>query len=224
MSPSTQVICPCCGGHFAEFLPYGNTARPNAKCPKCGSKARHRLLWLYLHEKTNFFSDTLRVLHFAPEKRFKKFFTTLPNLTYVGADLRPNRAMVVTDITDAAFKGESFDVILCSHVLEHVTDDRRAMNELFRVLKSGGWAIIQSPTDPGRDQTFEDPEILLPEDRERVFGHSDHVRIYGKDYQSRLEGAGFTVRMDTYARDLEPETIERYGLKRTAEICFCTKS
>ena len=220
---TTGVICPCCGGHFDEFLPYGIRPRPNAKCPRCGSKARHRLLWLYVRHRTNLLTERLTVLHLAPERSLRKTLATLPNLTYVGVDLRPGRAMVRTDVTRLSFRDRSFDAILCSHVLEHVPDDRRAMRELFRVLKPGGWAILQTPTDPQRKTTLEDPSIVRPEDRERVFGHSDHVRIYGRDYKDRLEGAGFVVRLDRYARELEPELVRTYGLKRDAVVWLCAR-
>jgi SAM-dependent methyltransferase len=96
------------------------------------------------------------------------------------------------------------------------------MRELFRILKPGGWGIIQSPIDPNREQTFEDPTIVLPEERERAFGQNDHVRIYGRDYKDRLAQAGFTVTVDSYAKDLGSDVLKKYGLK-PKDIYFCTK-
>lgn len=218
------MFCPCCGWHFRKFLPYGAMKRPNVGCPRCDSAERHRLLMLYLKNRTNLFSDNLRVLHFAPEYIFQKSFESMPNLDYISADLDSPLAMVKMDITNILYEDNSFDVILCSHVLEHVVDDQKAMRELFRVLKPGGWAILGSPMDLNRDKTFEDPSIASPEDQIRTFGYPGHVRIYGRDYKERLEKAGFTVRVDSYVRELSPDTIKKYGLMRDEDIYVCTKS
>lgn len=219
-----RFICPCCNGHFRKFLPAGVKPRPNALCPRCGSLERHRLLWLYLRDRTNLFSNNIiKVLHFAPEHILQDLLSSLPNLDYISADLDSHLAMVKMDITNILYEDNSFDVILCSHVLEHVIDDQKAMKELFRVLKHGGWAILQSPIDIKRNKTFEDPGIVLPEDRERVFGQCDHVRIYGLDYKDRLEKAGFTVKVDGYVRELGVNIIQKYGLMKDEDIYFCTK-
>lgn len=218
-----QVTCPCCNGSFRKFLLYGVKARENALCPKCESLERHRLLWLYLKNKTNFFTDKLRVLHFAPEYIFQKTFKPMPNLDYISADLLSPLAMVKMDITNISYEDNFFDVILCCHVLEHIIDDHRALTELFRVLKPSGWAILQVPIDLNRDKTFEDANIVTPKERERIFGQKDHVRIYGRDYKQRLEKAGFTVKVDTYVRELTDDMIKKYGLKKDEVIYFCTK-
>ncbi len=218
-----QVTCSCCNGSFRKFLSYGVKARENALCPRCESLERHRLLWLYLKNKTNFFTDNLRVLHFAPEYFFQKTFKSMPNLDYISADLTSPFAMVKMDITNIVYEDNSFDVILCCHVLEHIIDDNRALMELFRVLKPGGWAILQAPIDLKRDKTFEDTNIVIPKDRERIFGQEDHVRIYGRDYKDRLEKAGFTVKVDAYGRELGDDMIKKYGLMKDEDIYFCTK-
>ncbi len=221
-----QYICPCCNGHFRKFLPFGVKPRSNARCPRCGSLERHRLLWLYLKNRTKFFSDNLKVLHFAPEYIFQRTFTSLPNLDYVSADLDSPLAMVNMDITNIAYKDNSFDVILCIHVLEHVLDDQKAMRELFRVLKSGGWAILQVPIL--REKTFEDPTIMTPEKRLKHFGKEDHVRIYGLDYKERLENAGFSVKVDSYLTELSKDIVNQYSLMPEGvlkeNIYFCSKS
>lgn len=219
-----RVTCPCCRGRFRKFLPYGVIPRPNAQCPRCGSKARHRLVWLYLKERTRLFRDHLRVLHFAPEYVFRKQLASCPGLSYVTIDLDSLMAMVRADITHIPFADDSFDVVLCNHVLEHVLDDRRAMRELYRVLKPGGWAILQVPIDMQRAETFEDERIVSPEDRERWFLQKDHVRIYGQDYTDRLAAAGFNVRVEFYAKDLPREVCARYGLRRKRPIYWCTKA
>jgi SAM-dependent methyltransferase len=217
-----KVICPCCNGHFRKFLPFGSSQRPNAHCPKCGSLERHRSIWLYLKNNTTFLSDNLKVLHIAPEPIFQKYFISMPNLDYVSADLESPLAMVRMDIMNILYEEASFDVILCSHVLEEVVDDKKAMRELFRVLKPGGWAILQSPVDLKRSQTFEDPGVASPEDRKRLFGETVNRRVYGRDYQERLGEAGFEVRMEYYVRDLGTETIRRYGLSEDP-LYVCTK-
>ena len=158
----------------------------------------------------------------APEYIIQKFLRSIPNLDYISADLNSSLAMVKMDITNISCKDNSFDVILCYHVLEHIIDDRKAMRELFRVLKPGGWAILQSPMDLKRNKTFEDSHVVLPQDRERIFGQSDHVRIYGRDYKDRLEKAGFTVKVDSYVKELGVDMIKKYCLGKE-DIYFCTK-
>jgi predicted SAM-dependent methyltransferase len=213
--------CPCCGWHLRKFLPYGVILRPNALCPRCKSLERHRLLWLYFKDRTNLFRDRLRLLHFAPEQVFEATFKSLDNLDYITADLYSDRAMVKMDITNITYGDNSFDAILCSHVLEHVMDDKKAMREMFRVLKPGGWAIIMVPILA--EATFEDPSIVTPEDREGFFGQWDHVRMYGPDLKDRLESAGFDVKVDGYVRELGKSKIRRYGLLESHDIYFCTK-
>ncbi len=218
-----RVTCPFCGGCFRKFLPYGVKRNPDSECPRCSSKPRQRLLWLYLKNRTNLFSAPLRLLHIAPEYEFRKALSALPNLDYVSVDLDSLKAMAHADITSLPFGEIRFDAVLCSHVLEHVLEDRKAMSELHRVLKPGGWAIIQVPVDSRRATTFEDPDIVSPEDRERFFLQKDHVRIYGCDYTDRLEAAGFTVNVVHYARELPDDLRMRYGLRRKRPIYHCIK-
>ncbi|GET43233.1 class I SAM-dependent methyltransferase [Microseira wollei] len=213
-----QVYCPCCGNQFRKFLPFGAQKRPNAICPRCLSLERHRLLWLYLQNKTNLLSANLKFLHIAPEYLLKQAIATLPNINYLSADLQPQEAMVQMDITDIQYEDNSFEPILCSHVLEQVPEDWQAMKELCRVLKPGGWAILHVPLDPKLEKTLEGASDLTPEDRERLFGHHDHVRMYGRDYQQKLEPAGFTVKLEQYAQ------AKKSGLMPDEDIYFCTKS
>jgi len=186
---------------------------------------RQRLIWLYLKDKTNFFESKLRVLHFAPIFYLQRFYKKLANLDYISADLNDTSAMINMDITDIKFEDNSFDCILCVHVLEHVRDDKKAMKELFRVLKPQGWAIIQVPIK--LDKTFENNTISTPEERLKYFGQEDHVRIYGLDYKERLEDAGFSVKIDHYLNELPENIINRYRLVPENEpkekIYFCSK-
>jgi SAM-dependent methyltransferase len=205
------------------FLPFGPNRRPGAACPGCFALERHRLLWLYLQSRTTLASAPLRFLHLAPEYILRKKLVKLPNIDYLSGDLAPGEAMVQMDITQIAYPDHSFDAILCSHVLEHIPDDRRAMRELRRVLRPGGWAILHVPLDPELDRTVEAPPGLSAEEREKSFGHHDHKRRYGRDYKERLEQAGFSVRVDCYARELGEQASKLFGLTMDEDIYFCTK-
>jgi len=218
-----KVECPCCDGRFTTFLPFGLKPRANAMCPRCGALERDRLLRLYFERKTNLFTGRLRVLHFAPEHWLQRKLRSLGNLTYTSADLYSPNAMVKTDITDIRFPSETFDVVICNHVLEHIPDDRKAMSELFRVLRVGGWAVLQVPIMESQPETFEDPSIVSPQDRERLFGQHDHVRIYGRDYTDRLRGAGFQVKQHSFAEELTPEEMARYACSPEI-VFFCQKA
>ena len=217
-----QVECPICGGHFRKYLPRGS--RQGVFCPRCGAKERLRLLWLYLKNRTNLFSDKLRVLHFAPEPILQKKLKSMANLEYTSADLASPHAMIKLDIREITFEDNCFDAIICVHVLEHIIEEEKALSELYRVLKPGGWAIIHVPLDVNRESTYEDPEITSPQERQRVFGQDDHVRVYGRDYKDRLEKVGFNVKVDGFVRTLEDGQVERYGLTKQEDIYFCTKN
>ncbi len=218
-----QFFCPCCERRLRKFDPFGVNLRLNALCPKCGSLERHRLLWLYVQHRTSLLAGHLTLLHVAPEAVLQKKLSSLRHLDYVSADLDSPMAEIKIDITDIDFPDHFFDAILCNHVLEHVMDDRKAMSELFRVLKPGGWAILQSPIDINREKTFEDPEIVSPEDRERLYGQHDHVRIYGRDYQEQLEEQGFIVKVDDFVGTFDVQSIKKYGLMEDEAIYFCLK-
>ena len=218
-----RVECPCCGGRFRGFLPGGARGRPGARCPRCGSLERHRLLWLYLEQRTDLWTRPHRVLHFAPEPRLARRLTRAPNVEYLSADLHSPPAMRRIDVTDIPFPDGAFDVILCCHVLEHVRDDRRAMRELRRVLAPGGWAVLQTPVESRRETSLEDPGSSGPEERRRLFGQADHVRVYGRDFFERLAEAGFAVRRDPWVRELEPEQVQRWGLRAGEQVTVCTR-
>jgi SAM-dependent methyltransferase len=208
------VECPCCGGKFRRFVPYGvRPRRPRAQCPACGSVERHRLIWLYLRERTDLFVRAQRFLHVAPEASFQARLRAIPGLRYASADLASPLADVRADVQLLPFADGAFDALFCHHVLEHVPDDRAALRELLRVLRPGGWALLQSPIRSGRAETDEDPSVVDPRERERRFGQRDHVRLYGRDYADRLRSAGFAVEPDRFFKSLPPEQRERYGLK-----------
>lgn len=221
-----QVSCPWCHGSFRTFLQHGAASLPhlNTFCPRCCAFERHRLLWLYLTARTQVFTAPLRMLHVAPEYMVQKVFRSLPQIRYVSMDFSSSLAMMHADLTALPFRSDSFDVILCSHVLEHIPADRQAMAELYRVLRPSGWAMLLVPVDWARHTTLEDPSIVDPAERARVFGQHDHVRLYGRDYVDRLSDAGFHVRVDAYAATLEPQVVAQYGINVREKLIVGTKT
>lgn len=215
---------PINGKSFRSFLPYGyGKQRPNVLSPSTLSLERHRLLWLYLKNETDFFTSNKKVLHFAPEQAFYKRFRLLKNLDYTTTDLLSPLADVKADICNLPFKDNSYDVILCNHVLEHIPDDTKAMQELYRVLKPNGMAILQIPQDLNRANTFEDNTITDKKERAEIFGQYDHVRIYGRDYFDKLRSIGFKVDEVDYTAQLSSEEIDKYRLAKGEIIPVCYK-
>mgnify|MGYP000854720114 FL=1 len=197
---------------FRKFLPYGyQVQRQNVLSPSTLSLERHRLLWLYLTNETDFFTSKKKVLHMAPEQCFLARFRKL-NHDYKTADLDSPIADVKADIINLPFNDNSFDVIFCNHVLEHVQDDTKAMKELFRVMKKGGMGVFQVPQDLNRDVTFEDNSITDPKERAKIFGQYDHVRVYGRDYFDKLRSIGFNVEEVNYSQKISSELLSRYRL------------
>jgi SAM-dependent methyltransferase len=215
--------CPCCDGWFRSFVPAGRPARPEAACPGCGALERHRLLWLYLAERTRLLTEPARALYVAPEAQLQARLRRLPRLSYLSGDLESPLAMARMDLLALPCRDQTFDAVICSHVLEHVADARRALAEIHRVLVPGGWAILQSPIDPARATTFEDPTVTSPEQRERVFGQRDHVRIFGLDYGHVLARAGFDVQVDGFARERAPAWATLHGIDPHEDIYRCVK-
>jgi SAM-dependent methyltransferase len=207
-----RLECPVCGGRFRRMR-HGR-GRRDVQCPRCGSYERVRALWLFLRDQTDLTRGSHRVLHFAPEPSIAAAIRALPGVDYLSADLAPGAAMEVVDITAIPYGEGSFDVVVCSHVLEHVPDDRRAMSEVFRVLEPGGGAYFMQPVDFERAETYEDPSIVAPEERERAFKQHNHVRVYGRDVAGRLRGAGFEVVERRYTEELDPALRARYALQQ----------
>ena len=164
----------------------------------------------------------IRLLHFAPEASLTALLRSYKNVDYLSVDINPAHAMQKEDITKLSFPDKSFDRVLCIHVLEHIEDDRKAMSEILRVLKSDGCAILDVPIDYGREQTYEDASIQTPEARTKAFWQGDHVRLYGRDFSQRLEAAGFAVQEDPYFDSLGQDVISRHGLQPTP-FFLCTK-
>lgn len=207
--------CPICGCRRRKFLPYGYvTSREDALCPRCLALERHRMIWLWLERHTELFECRPRLLHIAPEVSLMRHFKRLYRGTddYITADLESPLADVHFDVQHIPMAERSVDVVICNHLLEHVEDDRRALGELYRILRAGGWGIMLVPEDRGRATTFEDDTITDPEERTRLFGQYDHRRVYGRDYDERLRAAGFEVERIPFAETLTPEERRLYAV------------
>ena len=215
---------PIDGKSFSQFLPYGyESQRNNVLSPSTLSLERHRLLWLYLQNETDFFTAPKKVLHFAPEQAFYNLFKKQKNLDYTTTDLYSPLADVKADICNLPFDDNLYDLILCNHVLEHIPDDTKAMQELYRVLKPGGMGIFQIPQDLNRATTFSDNAIVDQKERAKIFGQYDHVRIYGRDYFQKLRNIGFTVIEENYTTKISSELVKKYCLADGEIIPVCYK-
>jgi SAM-dependent methyltransferase len=217
---------PIDGKSFKKFLPYGyENQRNNVLSPSTLSLERHRLLWLYLQNETDFFTSKTKkkVLHFAPEQAFYKRFRNQKNIDYTTTDLYSPLADVKADICNLPFQDNDYDLILCNHVLEHIPDDTKAMQELYRVLKPGGMGIFQIPQDLSRATTFADDSIVDQKERAKIFGQYDHVRIYGRDYFEKLRSIGFKVIEEDYTSKIPAEMVVQYCLAKGEIIPVCFK-
>ncbi|MDA7764882.1 class I SAM-dependent methyltransferase [Flavobacteriaceae bacterium] len=219
-----QFTDPIDGSSYRKFLSYGyQNLRENALCPGTLSLERHRLLWLYLTRKTNFLNQSLKVLHIAPEQVFYTKFKAIKDWEYTTTDLHSPLADIKADICALPFNNDQYDLIFCNHVLEHIPDDKKAMEELYRVLKKGGTLIAQVPLNEELDETFEDDTITDKKERTRIFGQYDHVRVYGKDYYTRLNTVGFESKGITFINTMSIEEIDRFGLPQKERIPVAVK-
>ena len=219
-----KFIDPIDGSSYSKFLSYGyRSIRKNALCPGTLSLERHRLLWLYLDNETNILKSNLKVLHVAPEQIFFKKFKKFNHWNYLTFDINSPIADIKGDLKSMKFKDESFDLVICNHVLEHIEDDKMALEEIYRVLNINGIAILQVPINVNREKTFEDSKITSQYDREKYFGQYDHVREYGIDYKERIEQVGFQVEMINYSDNFSEEMIIRYGLLKNDLIPIAKK-
>lgn len=211
---SLNKECPHCG-YIGPFKPHKRTHRPNAVCPQCRFKERHRLLTL-LYNSKDFFSGK-KVLHIGPEFEFKKYFEKCSE--YITSDLDQEGVDINFDLTKSPLETERFDIIVINHVLEHIKEDHLALKEMHRMLKTGGMALITVPVDKGYETTFEDERVNTPELRELCYGRHDHVRFYGRDIIAKIETSGFRVEVF----QLDPITEIHYGLHRGASAYLCYK-
>ncbi len=210
-----NVFCPVCETKFNNFV--------NNSCPKCCSGIRHRTFWIFLQRKTNFFSEELKVIHFAPEYCFKKM-KKLKNIDYLSADFNSPRAMQKIDMMGIPYPENHFDVTISIDVLDDVPDDFKAISELYRVQKTGGWSIHLSPIDESKETTLEDSKITSdPEKRLKFYGAYANLRRYGRDYKDRFVSKGFKVEVFNTKDFCSDEEIENMGLQNDFEIFYLKK-
>lgn len=204
MLRGNRYHCPLCNNSYSKLI-------NDRVCPGCKSCERHRILWLYLLHLQEQRKIRLegKLLHVAPESCLEKRFRNI--FDYLSVDLEEGRAMKVADVTNLDFEDDFFEVVVCNHVLEHIDDDHKAISELRRVLKPGGYASLQVPMTTDRP-TDEDRSVVDPKERLRRFGQEDHVRLYGYDYFNRLQKVGFEVDAGTWEKFLTRETAEKYGV------------
>ena len=220
-----KYIDPIDGRGYSKFLSYGyGKLRKNALSPGTLSLERHRLLWLYLNNSTNLLNSKLKVLHIAPEQIFYRKFKKNIYWDYTTFDLKSPLADVKGDITNMSFNNDTFDLIICNHVLEHIIDDNSAMSEIYRVLKKDGIGILQVPIDKSLEKTYEDKTLVSKKQRAKHFGQYDHVRIYAMDYKDRLENNGFVVNLLDYTNEIQEDLLSKYGLIKGELIPIVKKS
>lgn len=221
----TRFTDPIDGSSYRKFLPYGyQKIRENALCPGTLSLERHRLLWLYLERETNFINNAIKVLHVAPEQVFYQKFKTFSHWEYTTTDLHSPLAEIKADLCELPFQDNYYDLILCNHVLEHIPEDQKAMQEMYRVLKPGGTLIAQVPLEENRTQTFEDNSITDKATRTEIFGQYDHVRIYGTDYYTRLESVGFDAHAIDFLKKLTSQEKQKFALPYSEKIPIAIKN
>jgi SAM-dependent methyltransferase len=224
---------PFCGSHLRAFLPGGENhavlaekivvgggLRPTMTCPVCLAIDRERAVYIYLKKNAHMLARGTKLLHVAPEWGLGAWLRSLPQLDYISADLDRPDVDLKLDLTKIPLPDSTFDAIVCCHVLEHIPDDAKAMSEILRVLKPGGWAILQTPISLSLSQTYEDFSITDPAEREQAFGQNDHVRIYAMDYVDRLKRAGFEVEVCSYAGD----DVARFGLIEKENIFVASRA
>lgn len=228
------MVCPICFNTYTNLLPHGVDADifqkyeivggglRYSKCPTCESTDRERLTYIYLIDFFKILDQQFRVLHFAPERGiYYRLFDQIEH--YIVGDLNPklypNIATInKIDLLDTGFEDSSFDLVICNHVLEHIPQEEKALQEIRRILVPGGQAIVQVPIALALDTTFEDTNVISPDDRLKKYGQHDHVRLYGRDYKKRLEASGFTVAIYNLF-----EEYKKFGLNPKEDLYVISK-
>jgi len=229
--------CPFCRSRLRRFLPFGadlpilhevqvvgGGRREEALCPVCFSSDRERLVYLYLKNRRMLPDEAACLLHVAPERNLRSVLAARDGVRYVTADLSTSGVAVRFDLCHLPFRSKAFDAVVCCHVLEHVRSDSTAMSEIWRVLKPGGWALLQVPIAQASERTIEDPTLVDPAERGRRFGQDDHVRLYGRDYSDRLRSAGFKVEVIRFCQELGAGLTRRYGLDEREDVYLAIRT
>lgn len=211
-APSDTVYCPIAKKEFRSFVKINN----DLVTPSNGARARQRLVWHFLENELHILERPISILHVAPELSFFNVLSKQENLTYIPGDkmvagYSNQKGVKNIDLTQLEFEADRFDLVLCNHVLEHIPDDWAAMSEMFRVLKSGGVAVVTVPIKESLSETYENPAITSPKEREEHFGQWDHVRHYGLDIKDRLEALGFSVEMNRYGARFSEDEFRKFG-------------
>lgn len=227
--------CIICGSNIDQFLPggieeeiykrhhiIGGGYRENCKCPYCGASDRHRWLYYVLQKKLDISRVSGRVLHLAPESLIQKYIEQNEKIDYYTGDIVPRKAMHVTDITDMQYKDNTFDYVICNHVMEHIADEEKAVSEIKRVLKPTGKWIFSFPicTDM---KTYEDKAIISPEQRLKEYGQEDHVRLYGFDFAERYEKYGLKLHIYSPKNEMDDAQIDQFGFIKDDIIIIANK-
>ncbi len=232
-----KYTCPICNHSFRKILSggtdfdvirekniIGSGLRQNNICPRCQSTDRDRLVFMFLKQKTEIFSQKVKILHIGPEPSLYNRLKKYKNIFYVtgtkfSEGIYYHKDISSIDLLQLPFNNGEFDIVICNHVLEHIIDDAKAMSEIYRVLTINGTAILQVPLSYQLDHTYEDNSITDPKLREKHFGQFDHVRIYGKDYVTRLENAGFEVQTYYPFNDNDvKDNLNRFALNKDEKL------
>lgn len=211
-----NVVCPYCNWSGLRFLPAGAKHTPNRLCPRCGSLERYRMFLLYL-QKEKVLEKPAYMLDLAPRDCFKKYIQQFDRVTYLSSDLNSPSAMLWSDLTQMGIANNIFDLIICSHVLEHIPGDSAAFSELGRILKPGGMGLLMVPI---RGTTTLEIKGTQPDDYERLYGQVDHVRWYGLDIAERMRSAGLVVEVLDMFDVFGDKTCRRYALYGEDQYVF----
>lgn len=204
--------CNMCGTELRNFEKLENG---NLLCAICGSLPRTRRLWKLLSEE--FLKEDSAVLDFSPSRSLYRNLKKEPSIKYFSTDFENEFiADFRYDITNISAESETFDLIICYHILEHIIEDEKAMNELFRVLKPGGYLLVQTPFKKG--DIYEDLTLTSESERQKFFGQKDHVRIYSvSGLEKRLQNSSFTIEVRHFEGD------EYLGLTAGEKVIICCK-
>lgn len=217
-----KLVCPICEFQADKFGSSPNGERQNVKCPRCRSLERHRAQWLFGLSKINYNKNTT-ILHFSPEFCYSRVFMRKTPNYYTAQYTKSMLSDYTLDIQNTGLRPNMFDIIICNHILEHVNNDYLAISELYRLLKPNGFAFIQVPMDCNLKNTYEDSSVKDPIEREKLFGQSDHLRLYGWDFEKRLENSGFKVETIQFWKLLSSEEIDKYALHENEPVFVCQK-